>query len=270
MKRRRIGFVLLLLVLFLPVTVSAEKVETMVNIKGYPISYEYEVRNIKGNTFVPLRLVGESFGFNFEYIPKGKAIVIRKGDKRLDLNIDSKKAKVDGKAIDLPIAPYVKKGVTYVPTRFIAENLSIPLTWDGKNKFVNIGEKEVKLIENSKTVKFSNGKYAIDIPKEIEDKVIVREEGKYINILEKSNSELWPDSWFGIVFTIFIDNDHVRSGMAENERFFYYNNKNHTYLSVAGTTDVQFDDKSKIRMKNYKEVKSYEDAMVNSIRRIDK
>lgn len=37
-------------------------------------------------------------------------------------------------------APFVYKGTTFVPLRFISENLGQPVKWDGKTKTVHIGE----------------------------------------------------------------------------------------------------------------------------------
>ncbi len=66
---------------------------------------------------------------------------------------------VNGKIIKTDVAPYITKGRTMVPVRFISESLGLKVAWDGETKTVSIGEgdKLVKLVINSDKITKADG-----------------------------------------------------------------------------------------------------------------
>lgn len=132
---KRLGRLLiftLLIVVFFTMPVEAKGGLFKVIIKGKPMDIIPIVENDR--TLVPLRAISEELGFDVEYIEESKAVIIRKGDKHIEIIIDSIKAKVDGKDMELDVKPFIKEEKTYVPLRFISENLAEEVIWDEKSK----------------------------------------------------------------------------------------------------------------------------------------
>lgn len=69
------------------------------------------------------------------------------------------------------VAPYIKNSRTYVPIRFIAEELGFDVKWDAKTKKVTMsdGKSIVELTIGSKTMLVNGKKVKLDAPAEIKD-----------------------------------------------------------------------------------------------------
>ena len=69
------------------------------------------------------------------------------------------------------VAPYIKNSRTYVPIRFIAEELGFDVKWDSKTKKVTMtdGKSTVELTIGSKTMLVNGKKVTLDAPAEIKD-----------------------------------------------------------------------------------------------------
>ena len=69
------------------------------------------------------------------------------------------------------VAPYIKNSRTYVPIRFIAEELGFDVKWDSKTKKVSMsdGKSTVELTIGSKTMLVNGKKVTLDAPAEIKD-----------------------------------------------------------------------------------------------------
>jgi len=91
-----------------------------------------------GRTMVPLRFIGEIFGAEFEYEPITKTIDITFGSDKITMQIGKKTAVVNGKQVELDVAPYIVNGRTLVPIRFILETFGADVVWDGTTKTVTI------------------------------------------------------------------------------------------------------------------------------------
>lgn len=93
----------------------------------------YGIINKKNISFVPLRYLAERLDAEVKWVQKTKQITIIDdvtGGKVI-LNVGSNKAKVNGKVMNLPEAPFIDKdGTTYIPLRFIAESLGATVEVD--------------------------------------------------------------------------------------------------------------------------------------------
>lgn len=61
---------------------------------------------------------------------------------KLELQIGSKTLKKDGQNIEMSVAPFTQNGRTFVPIRFIAENLGYNVFWDEKTQTVTITDEK--------------------------------------------------------------------------------------------------------------------------------
>ena len=104
-----------------------------------------------------------------------------KSVKQLQASYDDIKIKINGQQIKTDKEPFVIEGSTYVPVRFVAENLNKEVKWDGKTSTIEINDKSntvgVNNNENTnnlvgKPIDLDTGKSAApeDVQKEKEEK----------------------------------------------------------------------------------------------------
>lgn len=123
-----------------PVVVGAPKLAVIVNGKKVKFDGGDPVME-NGRVQVPLRGVSEALGAEVGF--KGKSVSYTKGDKSISLTLGSKVAKVDGKSVTMDTTAKAVKGRTYVPLRFVSENLGEKVSWDKAGNWVWIGEKNI-------------------------------------------------------------------------------------------------------------------------------
>ncbi|MFB4329788.1 copper amine oxidase N-terminal domain-containing protein [Paenibacillus sp. CR_12] len=104
-----------------------------------------------GRVQVPLRGIGEALKAEIGF--SGKTVTYRKDGKLIALTLGSKEAVVNGKNVTMDTAAKAVKGRTYVPLRFVSENLGVPVNWDGVGNWVWIGSKYVPDITEVESVK---------------------------------------------------------------------------------------------------------------------
>lgn len=94
-----------------------------------------------GRIQVPLRGVGEALGAEVRF--DGKTVTYKKEGKTIDLTLGSNIAVVDGNQVKMDTPAKAVKGRTYVPLRFISENLGETVSWDQAANWVWVGKKEI-------------------------------------------------------------------------------------------------------------------------------
>lgn len=92
----------------------------------------------KGSTLVPLRLVSESLGLNVEWDPADRVIRISDHEKEIVLKTGSQQVRVNGLETTVSVAPTVVRGVTFVPLRFVSEQLGLSVDFEESSKLVQI------------------------------------------------------------------------------------------------------------------------------------
>lgn len=138
-------------------------------INGYKLYFDSE-NNLKpivknGRTFVPLRSIVESIGGDLVWKNQTKEIEIRFNDILILLIIDKNSAFVNQKVkmIDSnsEIKPFIFNSRTYVPLRFIIENLEGEINYNNFEKSINI-----KIDRATREIVDSNGRNVL-VPKKI-------------------------------------------------------------------------------------------------------
>ncbi|MBQ7661244.1 MAG: leucine-rich repeat protein [Clostridia bacterium] len=86
---------------------------------------------VRDRTMVPIRFIAEALGakvdWNFDGVAR-KAIV-QKGDKTIEIMIDSMAARVNGSEVILDSPAFIENDRTYLPLRFVAEALDAKVEW---------------------------------------------------------------------------------------------------------------------------------------------
>jgi ribosomal protein S19 len=108
----------------------------VVNGKNYTLEAVPQINS--GRTMVPLRFIGESFGATFEYDATTKKISIQFNNSAIQMWIGKETAVVNGKEVQLDVAPYILNGRTLVPIRFISEVFGADVVWNPQTKTVLI------------------------------------------------------------------------------------------------------------------------------------
>ena len=89
-------------------------------------------------TMLPIRFVTESLGGEVAWNAAERKVTITKGEQLIEIVIDSSVAHVNGKPILLDAPAFIESDRTYLPLRFVAENLDATVLWDAKARQVII------------------------------------------------------------------------------------------------------------------------------------
>ncbi|MCE5193127.1 copper amine oxidase N-terminal domain-containing protein, partial [bacterium] len=90
-------------------------------------------------TFVPIRLVAETFGADVNYDATTKTVGVLLGATQFEFVIGQKAAKVNGDAVLMDAAPYITKANrTLIPIRFVSEKSGLNVAWNGTARTVTV------------------------------------------------------------------------------------------------------------------------------------
>lgn len=82
-----------------------------------------------GRTVLPIRSIIEAMGGKVSWNDASKTATITYKEKTISLTIDSTTMLVDGKAVEMDVAPMIYKDHTFLPIRPIMENLNGQVKW---------------------------------------------------------------------------------------------------------------------------------------------
>ncbi len=109
-----------------------------VYINGKHFQTEEPFYNAHWRIVAPMRELFEELGADVTWDESTRTVVAKAKGKRIDIEIDSKLTKVDGKVVDLSVEPQIINSRTYVPLRFVAESFDYEVDWNGKDDVVSI------------------------------------------------------------------------------------------------------------------------------------
>lgn len=95
-----------------------------------------EIRNDR--TMLPIRFIVEALGGTVTWNADTQTVSIVKGDMQIEIYIGQSFALVNGKPVELDAPAYIANGRTYLPLRFVAENLGATVTWNAATQTVTI------------------------------------------------------------------------------------------------------------------------------------
>lgn len=93
---------------------------------------------IGGRTILPIRAVVEALGGSISWNEGEGKITIARQNTVIEMWVDNKEMLVNGAAITNDVPPMIIGARTYVPVRFVAENLNCDVSWDGATRTVSI------------------------------------------------------------------------------------------------------------------------------------
>lgn len=105
-----------------------------------------------GRTQVPIRFIAEALGAKVEMIPGTTTVIVNKGDKDIILKIGFEEMVVNGVVKVMDCSPIIRDSRTFVPVRFVAEELDVLVDWDNETNTVFITSPENENLKLSKGV----------------------------------------------------------------------------------------------------------------------
>ncbi len=115
---------------------TLKKVELVINDKSYTINGEEKTSDVSpvvvnNRTMVPLRFISEALGADVDWNKSTKTVTIEQNGKKTNLVI--------GKLSDgMDVAPFLLKGRTMVPLRYVSEALDCNVEWYDDSKTITI------------------------------------------------------------------------------------------------------------------------------------
>jgi plastocyanin len=91
---------------------------------------------VEGRLVVPYRAIAEKLNATVGYNASQKLVTVKKDTDTLELKIGSKTATVNGKQVTLDVSAVLINSSTYVPIRFLSENLGLTVKYDQSAKTV--------------------------------------------------------------------------------------------------------------------------------------
>lgn len=87
-------------------------------------------------TMLPIRRIIESFGGTVEWVAETKTVRCSLNGNAVELNYDSTVALVNGQQVMMDVPMRLRNNRSFVPVRFVSENLGLKVGWEGTHKIV--------------------------------------------------------------------------------------------------------------------------------------
>jgi len=111
---------------------------TTLEVNGQPVAMDVAPFLENGRTWVPVRFVAEKLGADVQWDPIAKGVTIRQSGVTIELLLDSTMIRVNGHSTGMDVAPFLRQDRTWVPLRFVVENLGSTVRWVAKPQEVII------------------------------------------------------------------------------------------------------------------------------------
>lgn len=140
--------------------------------------------------FLPLRSVLNNMVFKIYWDGKTKTVSI--DDGTVEMTVGKKEYYARGQNKTMDVAPFILKDRTYVPIRFLADGMKIPVAWDAKHRAATVGEyKSAAAFIPEKTVTYGNVTFSL--PKDWEKQLIIIYDHNMITFYDKKNYDAEKD-----------------------------------------------------------------------------
>ncbi|WP_181438851.1 N-acetylmuramoyl-L-alanine amidase family protein [Paenibacillus sambharensis] len=93
---------------------------------------------VSGSVMIPIRMVVQGLGYEVKWQQKEQKVTVLALDKKIEMTVRNEEAFVNGLAKRMTAAPMVISGTSYIPLRFVGEELGLKVGWDNKSKTVSL------------------------------------------------------------------------------------------------------------------------------------
>jgi cell wall-associated NlpC family hydrolase len=126
----------LLAFLLAPRIAAAGSIRTVVDGREIPFDTPPIVENDR--TLVPARALLEALGATVTWDGQTRTVKASLNGTEVVAVIGQRTARVDGRPVELDVAPKIVQNRTLIPVRFFAEHLGLTVSWDGETRTVYI------------------------------------------------------------------------------------------------------------------------------------
>jgi ABC-type phosphate transport system, periplasmic component len=125
-------------ILGMGLTSNAANSQIKIMLDGKELVSDQAPRLESNYTLVPIRVIAENLGGYVGYDGTTKQVTIETADHKISLTVNSKTATVDGKSVSMDIPMRNLGNRTFVPLRFISENLGADVNYIGSTRTVTV------------------------------------------------------------------------------------------------------------------------------------
>lgn len=119
--------------------------------------------NESNRTMVPIRAISDAFGAEISWDDTTKTVTITTADKNINLNIGSQNAYVNDVIEPLDCAPVIVNERTFVPIRFISENLGCNVNYAAATKHIIVDDTPIIIKCGDEKISLAQAKALYDI-----------------------------------------------------------------------------------------------------------
>ena len=112
--------------------------ESQANVFGEILSNDVAPKIVNDRTMLPIRFIAEKLGAKVEWLGDTSTVMISADGIEISLLIGENFATVNGEKIELDSPSFVENDRTFLPLRFVSENLGAKVLWNGKTQTVII------------------------------------------------------------------------------------------------------------------------------------
>lgn len=119
------------------------KIVLTLNQRVSEVNGEFKVNDVapilrNDRTMLPIRMIAEALGATVTWNDAEQKVTITKDDMEIVIYIGQAFATVNNTPVALDAPAFIENGRTYLPLRFVAENLGATVTWDAQTQQVTI------------------------------------------------------------------------------------------------------------------------------------
>ncbi len=122
--------------------IGSEEIKVHKNEKDYSVMCDVAPFIYKGSTMIPLRGLLEQMGSEVNWIDYNQKIeVITDRRDLMVFSIEDDRVYINDIRFNAPVAPMIADGRTFIPLRFLSENMGYNVKWNGETQEITITNK---------------------------------------------------------------------------------------------------------------------------------
>ena len=123
-------------------TTRAKEVQYGLTINNQNVKLENKLLASNGKTLAPLRTITEALNIPIHYHAESKTAIIKIGEQLIEFPLGYNVAVINGEIVqidadDPTVMSTIQNGRTYLPLKFIAEQLNLNIHFDGTQVYIN-------------------------------------------------------------------------------------------------------------------------------------
>lgn len=119
-------------------TVNLVVGQSTAQIDGQNVTMTASAQVVSGRTLVPLRFISEAFGCDVKWDGTTRTATVTLENQTIEVPIGQSYVVINGEKTDVEVPGQIINGSTFVPLRFIGENLGAKVDYDAAKKGISI------------------------------------------------------------------------------------------------------------------------------------